>query len=281
MARNIKLFKVLTLLTVTANGVSSSVVFAQSSAADPVTQTQNQYPPKSTDPNRIAAEKADAEASKLLQENAPLATQVIPKQLESLKYWQLTGDRLEVAKRLDVIAKFYWLRGEYPKALEYAQQAASACEALNDRVCKGLAVTSLSLIYKEIGQYQKAIDYFQQLPSLFPDTPEMTSSALTSIGQSYGELGQNQKAFDYYNQALSFWRTRGDVVEQARRLDFIASFYLVNLGENQKAIDSLKQANALDPEYNRKIADLNYDLLSTFSCSDQIATLQKPPSPEP
>jgi CHAT domain-containing protein/Tfp pilus assembly protein PilF len=268
------------LVTATEAVIAQTTV-AQSSTTDPVTQTQNQSPPKSIDPNRIAAEKAEAEAQKLGQEDAPLATQVIPKQLESLKYWQLTGDRLEVAKTLDYIAKLYWLRGEYAKALEYAQQAASACEALNDRGCQGLAVTSLSLIYKEIGQYQKAIDYFQQLPSLFPDTPEMTTSALTSIGQSYGELGQNQKAFDYYNQALSFWRTRGDVVEQARRLDFIASFYLVNLGENQKAIDSLKQANALDPEYNRKIADLNYDLLSTFSCSDQFATLQKPPSPEP
>ena len=98
MARNIKLFKILTLLTVTANGVSSSVVSAQSSAADPVTQTQNQSPPKSTDPNRIAAEKAEAEAQKLGQEDAPLATQVIPKWIEALKYWQLTGDRLEVAK---------------------------------------------------------------------------------------------------------------------------------------------------------------------------------------
>ncbi len=242
-----------------------------------------QTPPVSPnlDPNRIAAEKAEAEARKLLQEDAPLATQVIPKWIEALKYWQLTGDRLEVAKRLDVIAKLYWLRGEYAKALEYAQQAASACEALNDRICKGLAVSSLSLIYKEIGQYQKAINYSKQLPSLFPENPGLTPSTLIGIGQSYGELGQNQKGLDYHNQALSFWRAKGDVVKQAEILDFITGFYLNYLGEIQKAIESLKQANALDPEYNRKIADLNYDLFSTFSCSDQIATLQKPPSPEP
>jgi|688.fasta_scaffold16046_3 CHAT domain-containing protein len=280
MARNIKLFKVLTLLTVTANGVSSSVVFAQSSVADPVTQTQSQSPPKSTDPNRIAAEKAEAEASQLLKQQAPL-TQAIAKQEEALKYWRLAVDRLEVAKRLGVIAKLYWLRGEYAKALEYAQQAASACEALNDRICKGLAVSSLSLIYKEIGQYQKAINYSKQLPSLFPENPGLTPSTLIGIGQSYGELGQNQKGLDYHNQALSFWRAKGDVVKQAEILDFITGFYLNYLGEIQKAIESLKQANALDPEYNRKIADLNYDLFSTFSCSDQIATLQKPPSPEP
>ena len=270
------------LVTATEAVIAQTTV-AQSSAADPVIQTQGQSPPKSTDPNRIAAEKAEAEAQKLGQEDAPLATQVIPKWIEALKYWQLTGDRLEVAKRLDVIAKFYWLRGEYPKALEYAQQAASACEALNDRLCKGLAVSSLSFIYKEIGQYQKAINYSKQLPSLFPENPGLTPSTLTSIGQSYGELGQNQKELDYHNQALSFWRAKGDVVKQAETLDFMTSFYLFSLGEVKKAIESLKQANALDPEFKRDriIVDLNYASLSTFSCSDQFATLQKPPSPEP
>ena len=242
-----------------------------------------QTPPVSPnlDPNRIAAEKADTEASKLLQENAPLATQVIPKQLESLKYWQLTGDRLEVAKKLNYIAQLYWIRGEYPKALEYAQQAASACEALNDRGCKGEAFTSLSVIYDQIGQYQKAIDYYQQIPSLFPDTPELTPITLRSIGQTYSrDLGQNQKGLDYYNQALSFWRARGDVVEQATTLDYIAFFYL-NLGESQKAIESLKQANALDPEFkrDRSTVDQNYLVLPILSCSDQIAILQRPPSP--
>jgi CHAT domain-containing protein/Flp pilus assembly protein TadD len=244
-----------------------------------------QTPPVSPnlDPNRIAAEKADTEARKLLREKAPLATQVIPKWIEALKYWQLTGDHLQVAKKLDYIAKLYWFRGEYAKALEYAQQAASACEALNDRECQGAAVGSLSLIYKEMGQYQKAINYSKQLPSLFPDTPELTPSTLTSIGQSYGELGQNQKGLDYYNQALSFWRAKGDVVEQATTLDFMTSFYLFNLGETKKALESLKQANALDPEFkrDRRTVDLSYAALSRFSCSDQIATLQRPPSPEP
>ena len=92
MSRNIKLFKILTLLTVTANGVSSSVVFAQYSATDPVIQTQNQSPPKSTDPNRIAAEKAEDEASQLTQQNAP-RIQVIAKLEKALKYWRLAGDR--------------------------------------------------------------------------------------------------------------------------------------------------------------------------------------------
>ena len=244
-----------------------------------------QTPPVSPnlDPNRIAAEKAEAEAQKLGQEDAPLATQVIPKWIEALKYWQLADDHKKEVSTLDRIAKFYILRGEYPKALEYAQKLLPICEALNDRECKGAAFSSLSIIYDQIGQYQKAIDYYQQIPSLFPDTPELTPITLRSIGQTYSQnLGQNQKGLDYYKQALSFWRAKGDVVKQAEIFDYIAFFYL-NLGESQKAIESLKQANALDPEFkrDRSNVDLNYRALSILSCSDQIATLQRPPSPEP
>jgi CHAT domain-containing protein/Tfp pilus assembly protein PilF len=244
-----------------------------------------QTPPVSPnlDPNRIAAEKAEAEARKLLQEDAPLATQVIPKWIEALKYWQLADDHKKEVSTLDRIAKFYILRGEYPKALEYAQKLLPICEALNDRECQGAAFSSLSIIYDQIGQYQKAIDYYQQIPSLFPDTPKLTPITLRSIGQTYSQnLGQNQKGLDYYNQALSFWRAKGDVVKQAEIFDYIAFFYL-NLGESQKAIESLKQANALDPEFkrDRSNVDLNYRALSILSCSDQIATLQKPSSPEP
>jgi tetratricopeptide (TPR) repeat protein len=214
-----------------------------------------QTPPVSPnlDPNRIAAEKAEAEAQKLGQEDAPLATQVIPKWIEALKYWQLADDHKKEVSTLDRIAKFYILRGEYPKALEYAQKLLPICEALNDRECQGAAFSSLSIIYDQIGQYQKAIDYYQQIPSLFPDTPKLTPITLRSIGQTYSQnLGQNQKGLDYYNQALSFWRAKGDVVKQAEIFDYIAFFYL-NLGESQKAIESLKQANALDPEFKRDI----------------------------
>jgi CHAT domain-containing protein/Flp pilus assembly protein TadD len=244
-----------------------------------------QTPPVSPnlDPNRIAAEKAEAEAQKLGQEDAPLATQVIPKWIEALKYWQLADDHKKEVSTLDRIAKFYILRGEYPKALEYAQKLLPICEALNDRECQGAAFSSLSIIYDQIGQYQKAIDYYQQIPSLFPDTPKLTPITLRSIGQTYSQnLGQNQKGLDYYKQALSFWRAKGDVVKQAEIFDYIAFFYL-NLGESQKAIESLKQANALDPEFkrDRSNVDLNYRALSILSCSDQIATLQRPPSPEP
>jgi CHAT domain-containing protein len=245
-----------------------------------------QTPPVSPnlDPNRIAAEKADTEASQLLEQQAPL-TQAIAKQIEALNYWRLAEDPQKEAKALYGIALWYWFRGESLKGLEYAQQAASACEALNDRGCQGAAVTSLSLIYEEIGQYQKAIDYSQQLPSLFPDKPELTASTLTSIGQTYSLLGQNQKGLDYRNQALSFWRARGDIVEQAQTLDSITAFYL-KLGEIEKAIDSQKQANALDPEFKRDnvstgIANLNYLLLSKSSCSDQFAILKQPPAVEP
>ncbi len=63
-----------------------------------------------SDNNRAAAQKAEAEAKKLKLETTPI-TQVIAKWEEALKYWRLANDRKKEAKILDFITKLYWARG--------------------------------------------------------------------------------------------------------------------------------------------------------------------------
>ncbi|MEH1765570.1 MAG: tetratricopeptide repeat protein [Nostoc sp.] len=232
------------------------------------------------DSNRAAAEKAEQEARQLNKQHAPLLSQVIPKWEEALKYWRLAGDRKKEAKTLDQIAKFYWFRGEYPKALEYAQKALPICQALGDKECEGAVTTSLSLIYKEMGEYEKAIANKEQVPSLFPQTLDLPPTVFWTIGQIYAQnLGEKQKALDYYNKALAFWKEKGDVLKQAEILDYIAITYASSFGEIDKGLDYIKQANTLDPEFkrDRSTFDLMYTLLSESSCSDKLASIKKPP----
>ncbi|MEH1926303.1 tetratricopeptide repeat protein [Nostoc sp.] len=237
----------------------------------------------SPDSNRAAAEKAEAEAGQLSKQNAPLLSQVIPKWEEALKYWRLAKDRKREAKALDHIAKLYLVRGEYPKALEYAQEALPICQALGDRDCEGAATGSLSLIYKQMGEYQKAIDMSLKLPSLFPETLDLPPTVFSTIGQIYSQnLGEKQKALDYYNKALNFWKKKGDVVKQAEKLDEIAIVYSNYFGEINKSFDYITQANNLDPEFkrDRTIFNLSYLSLQTSSCSDKLALIKKPPKIE-
>ncbi|WP_341531479.1 CHAT domain-containing protein (plasmid) [Nostoc sp. UHCC 0302] len=234
------------------------------------------------DSNRAAAQKAEAEAYQLGKQKAPFLTQVIPKFEEALKYWRLAKDRKKEATTLDQIAKFYWVRGEYPKALEYAQKALLICQALGDKECEGGATTSLSLIYDQMGEYQKAIDIRLQIPLLSPKNVDLPSIVYTTVGQIYSDkLGEKKKALEYYNKALEYWKEKGDVLKQAEILDYIAFFY-ISLGETNKGFDSLNQANNLDPELKRDTGnyDVIYLVLNGSICADKLASIKKTPNIE-
>ncbi|MEH1868988.1 MAG: CHAT domain-containing protein [Nostoc sp.] len=239
--------------------------------------TQNNTP----DSNRAAAQKAEAEAEKLKVGTTPI-TQVIAKWEEALKYWRLAKDRKKEAKILNTIALFYWFRGEYPKALGYAQKALPICQALGDKDCEGTAINLLALTYEKLGEYQKAIDNYRQVPSLLPEPPDLLPSTLKNIGLIYGnQLGEKQKALDSYNQVLAFWKEKGDVLQQAGILEYIAGSY-TQLGEINKSLEMLKQANTLDPEFKRdtSISNLAYFGLASSICTDKLASLKKPPKIE-
>ncbi|MBU7584291.1 MAG: tetratricopeptide repeat protein [Nostoc sp. TH1S01] len=242
------------------------------------TQPRNQT--NTPDANRAAAEKAEAEAKKLDLKTTPI-TQVIAKWEEALKYWRLASDRKKEAKTLDQIAKLYWFRGEYRKALEYAQKALPICQALGDRKCQGAVATSLSLIYDRLGEYQKAIAFYEQVPLLYTETPNLRAITLNNIAQIYDTLGEKQKAIDAYEQAFDFWKKQGDVVNQAATLERIAFLY-ASLGEINKSLEILKQANSLDPEFkrDRSLSNLVYISLAGSICTDKLALLKKPPKVE-
>ncbi|MEH2030291.1 MAG: CHAT domain-containing protein [Nostoc sp.] len=233
------------------------------------------------DSNRAAAQKAEAEAQQLGKQKAPLLSQIIPKWEEALKYWRLAKDRKKEAKTLNQIARLYFIRGEYPKALEYAQKALPICQALGDKEDEGAVTTSLTLIYDMMGEHQKSIDIRLQVPLLFPKEPNLQTIIFSSIGEIYADkLGEKQKALEYYNKALASWKEKGDVLRQAETLEFIASFY-THLGEINKSVEIFKQANILDPEFKRSSSsDVRYLSLALSICSDKLASLKKPPKIE-
>jgi CHAT domain-containing protein len=261
----------------------SVVMLAESVGATP-RNTQLQIAQQSGTPqdaNRAAAQKAQQEASELRKQKAPLVTKIIPKLEEALKYWRLAKDRKKQAEILNKIAQLYWLRGEYPKSVEYTQQALPICQALGDKECEGIATNLLSLNYEKMGEYQKAIDLNLQVPSLLPEAPNFLPTVFLTVGRIYGEkLGAKQKALDYYNKALDFWKQKGDVLKQAYILRYIGGFYL-SLGEINKGIEILKQANTLDPEFKSDLSDIGFYLvLAGSDCTDKLASLKKPPDIE-
>ena len=210
-------------LVMATEAVIAQTPLAQSSAADSVTQTQNQSSPKSTDPNRIAAEKAEDEASKLTFQNAPIS-QIIAKWQEALKYWRLAGDRKKESFTLQMIAGQYTQRGEYPKLLDYAKQGLSVAKSLNDSSSMRLALSSISLAYQNLGEYEKLLEIRKQ-SFLKSDDPEIIVLDVLNRANTYSKLGNTQKSFETFNQTLDYWKTKGEPIRQSEILEGLAFNY--------------------------------------------------------
>ncbi|MFN5514547.1 MAG: tetratricopeptide repeat protein, partial [Cyanobacteriota bacterium] len=282
----------LAALALVVNGLGGVEVKAQSWATTPKVVKPRliaQGTSVTTDPNRIAAEKAEAEASELSKQDAPL-TQIIAKREEALKYWRLAGDRRKEVGTLILLSAYYFsLRGEYPKAAEYAQQGLSILKDskdLEDRQYQASLFQLLGVIYKESGEYQKALEIQTTLQKnvqlLFPDSPKILPGILIEIGHIYGNLGEGQKQRDYYNQALAFWVERKNELEQAEILDIISISYAFT-GETKQAIAYFNRANQLDPQFKRGMTMMQtlYLTIGTSSCSTQLAGLKQALALEP
>ncbi|QLE54982.1 CHAT domain-containing protein [Nostoc sp. TCL26-01] len=224
---------------------------------------------------RVAAEKADAEANKLNTKTTPI-TQIIAKHKEALKYWRLAKDLKKEAQKLNTISGLYYVRGEYPQVLKYAQEAVIVCQAIGDRESEALATTFIALSYEQMGEYQKAIDAIK-VSLQFTQHVGARFGILLNIARNHDKLGEKQKVLDSYNQALAFSKETGDVVKQAESLQSIAYHYFLS-GEIDKSIEILQQANNLDPEFKREKSKTNllYLSLSSLSCVDKLASLNKP-----
>ncbi|MGJ5635019.1 tetratricopeptide repeat protein, partial [Nostoc sp. CALU 1950] len=52
--------------------------------------------------------------------------------------------------------------GQYPKALEFYQQALAIRQKIGDRAGVGTTLNNIGAIYKSLGQYPKALEFYQQ-----------------------------------------------------------------------------------------------------------------------
>ncbi|MEG4227599.1 tetratricopeptide repeat protein [Microcoleus sp. N9_B2] len=104
-------------------------------------------------------------------------------------------------------------------------------------------LTSIGLLYSELGEQQKALEYYSQSLSLFRATGDSSGEAATlhNIGTVYSHLGEQQKALECYSQSLPLFRILGDRSAEALALRIIGGIYS-ELGEQQKALEYFSQS---------------------------------------
>lgn len=114
--------------------------------------------------------------------------------------------------------------GDYPQALNAANQILSLGRDLGDRFYEANGLVYLGKAYRASGEYQKALDSFNQGLSLLRAVRfrQAEPPVLDNIGQVYDALNQPEQALEAYKQALSLWKGIGDRAGEAETLYRIA-----------------------------------------------------------
>ena len=145
----------------------------------------------------------------------------------------------------------YYELGDFPRALDYFNQALAISEELGDRRTKSIRLQNLGLLWKKTGDTAKALEAQTQSLALARAVGDRQAEGRTLIALSelYLLKGDKETARDSLTQALELSRATGDPVGEAAVLRELGTLAATN-GDRQGAIKLLQQSLSLTRAVN-------------------------------
>jgi tetratricopeptide (TPR) repeat protein len=156
-----------------------------------------------------------------------------------------------MANSLNIQGASFYLKGDYPKALDYYTRGLKINEEIGDK--QGIAdlLNNIGAINVQQGDYTKALDYYTRGLKINEEIGDKygIASSLNNIGIIYYDQGYYAKAKDYYTKSLKIYKELGDKYGISGLLANIGIIYKIQ-GNYPKAIDcqarSLKMAKEIE-----------------------------------
>ena len=94
--------------------------------------------------------------------------------------------------------------GQYPKSLEYYQQALSISKEIGDSAVEGTTLNNIGLAYDNLGQYSKALDYYQQALAIIKEVGDLAGegATLNNIGYALDSQSQTELAILFFKESV-------------------------------------------------------------------------------
>lgn len=164
------------------------------------------------------------------------------------------------ARSLNIIGIYYYLKANYPKALEFYQTSMQLYEKINDESGISNSLNNIGLIYDLQGNYPKALEYHKKSLELEEKTGDKqgVSRSLSNIGLIYDLQGNYPKAIEYYQNSLKIADEIGDKQGISECFGNIGYIYNAQ-GDYSKALEYFNNSLKLDEEIgNLEGICLNY-----------------------
>jgi tetratricopeptide (TPR) repeat protein len=164
----------------------------------------------------------------------------------ALSLFESLGNRRGIARMRGNIGIWYWIVGEYSKALEQIIMALSLHEEDGHRLNVARGIINIGIIYREIGEYSKALEQDQAALALMEELNNREGIAICAgeIGNVYREIGEYSKALEQFQMALLLFDELGDRRGSAGMMGNIGSAYR-EIGEYSKALEHHQAALSL------------------------------------
>ena len=132
----------------------------------------------------------------------------------------------------------YWLRSDYPKALDYYTRSLKIEEQLGDQKGISFLLHNVGAVYNAQGDYPKALDYYTRSLKISEQLGDQKgiNFSLNNIGTIYYFQGDYHKALDYYTRSLKIKEQLGDQYGISFSLNNIGEIYHLQ-GDYPKALD--------------------------------------------
>lgn len=115
-------------------------------------------------------------------------------------------------------AKKLYETGDFKEAAADLQQAADAFVASGDRLNQGMALSNLSLIYQQLGQWKDAKQVINESLELLETQPK-TEERSRILAQTLDIQGQLQRELGQPEEALKTWQKAADLYTQIENKD--------------------------------------------------------------
>ena len=146
-----------------------------------------------------------------------------------------------IAKGYANLGVGYYLIGDYPKAIDFYNEAIPKLEAANDSVTLSTLTSNLSSFYQLVGDFEMAIEVCKKSLSYTSSEDHVAQARIKiNLGRNYTELQQHNKALFYYREALSLSKKNGNIRNRITAYNNIGTTY-VKLGYFNKGIDNLEK----------------------------------------
>jgi tetratricopeptide (TPR) repeat protein len=120
-----------------------------------------------------------------------------------------------------------WQSGDYPKSMNYANDAKSLGEKLNYKIGIAKSLTNIGVVYDYEGDFTKALEYYFKALKAFEEIKNTVGVAQRygDIGNAYTEKGSYPKALEFFFKGLKLSEDLNDKMAIARSYNNIGVIY--------------------------------------------------------